>query len=122
MVKIMIGRSSRLQRYAVEEAYEYRKWRKDIPPLSFPQDWKIRIIPPFGGALIRFIVVSEFGVVSVYLDAYDELGCMNMEPYWEIYPGSDEHGSPDRFQMNDIVELIEGIRKAINLMKPKDVL
>jgi len=96
-------------------------WCDLIPPLEFPSTWKIKVIPPFGGALARFIVVTECGNVSVYLDGYDQLGCMG-KPYWEIYPGSDEDGNPDRFQMNETKELIDGIRKTIDKIKPRDVL
>jgi len=104
----------------LESLCEWRKWVREIPALGFPPEWKIRIIPPFLGALIRFVVVTEFGEISVYLDAYDNLGCMGMKPYWEIYPG--ETGDPVRFMMNETVELIEGIKKAIDYLKPKDVL
>jgi hypothetical protein len=104
----------------LEALCEWRKWVKEIPALNFPPEWKIRIIPPFLGAVIRFVVVTEFGEVSVYLDAYDNLGCMGMNPYWEIYPG--KSGDPDRFMLNETTELIEGIKKAVNYLKPKDVL
>ena len=102
-----------------DRAFEVRSWCDLIPPLELPPTWKIKVIPPFGGALARFIVVTEFGNVSVYLDAYDQLGCMDNKPYWEIYPGSDEDGNPDRYQMNETKELINGIAKAIDNMKPK---
>lgn len=108
-------------RYAVESGYEFRKWAGVIPALQFLPEWKIKVIPPFGGAIARFIVVSEFGNISVYLDAYDELGCMDHKPYWEIYPGADGQ-DPDRFWMNETEELIAGIKKALDRLKPKDVL
>jgi hypothetical protein len=107
---------------AYDRAFEARKWCDLIPPLEFPSTWKIKMVPPFGGALARFCVVTEFGKVSVYLDAYDQLGCMDNKPYWEIYPGSNEYGDPDRFQMNETTELIDGIKKSIDKMKPNDVI
>ena len=105
-----------------ERLFEWNKWMREIPILEFPTRWKIQIIPPFGGAIIRFRVVTEFGSVSIYLDAYDQLGCMDNKPYWEIYPGSDEDGNPERFWLYETKELLEGIQKSINKMKPKDVL
>jgi len=68
------------------------------------------------------VVVSEFREVSVYLDGYDQLGCMDKKPYWEIYPGSGESGDSDRFWMAETTELIAEIQKSIDKMKPKDVL
>jgi hypothetical protein len=119
--KEAIRHVSRIQMQCeLELICEWHKWAKEIPALNFPPEWKIRIIPPYLGAIIRFVVVTEFGEVSIYLDAYDNLGGMGMLPYWEIYPG--ESGDPDRFMMNETTELIEGIKKAINYQKPKDVL
>ena len=119
ITKKAIAYVSRIQMSAeFETAYEWRKWVKVIPALKFPPEWGIRIIPPFQGAIIRFRVVTEFGEISVYLDGYDELGVMG-EPYWEIYPG--ETGDPDRFLMDETTELIEGIKKAINYLKPGEV-
>ena len=118
--KEAIAYVSRIQMMAeLEGICEWRRWATEIPALQFPPEWKIRIIPPLLGAVVRFRVISEFGEVSVYLDAYDQLGAVG-EPYWEIYPG--ENGDPDRFLMNETAELIEGIKRAINYLKPRDVL
>jgi hypothetical protein len=91
----------------VELAREWRIWTNKIPQLQFPADWKIRIWPPFGGALIRFQVNDK---ISVYLDVKDNLGSLGM-PYWEIYPTVD--GETERFLMNETDELIEGIKRAL---------
>ena len=64
---------------------EHKKWTEQIPYISFPAEWKVKIIPPFGGAVIRFYVMQENAEVSAYLDCYDNIGLCG-EPYWEIYP------------------------------------
>ncbi len=91
----------------IEEKHEWRRWMREIPAIHFPTDWAVTIIPPFGGAVVRFRVNDK---VSVYLDCYDRIGCVG-HPYWEIYP--DKEGDTDRFSMNDVEELLEGIRLAL---------
>jgi hypothetical protein len=93
--------------YEVEAIQEYRKWINEIPYINFPETWEVKIVPPMGGAIIRFVVKRKGGddnnQVSVYLDCYDRLGCVG-EPYWEIYPvKNDTH----RCLMNDVQELLE---------------
>lgn len=96
-----------------EQKMEHKKWAAEIPFLSFEPEWKIKIIPPSGGAVIRFVVTDkeERNHVSVYMDAYDNLGYMG-KPYWEIYPS--EEGCTERFLLEEIEELIEGIERALN--------
>ena len=38
----------------VKKLFEWDKWSKEIPRLNFNSDWNVKIIPPFGGAIIRF--------------------------------------------------------------------
>lgn len=83
----------------------WQKWMPRIPQLSFPPDWRVRIWPPFGGALIRFQVDDK---ISVYLNVNNALGYMN-EPYWEIYP---YEGDTFRCPMNETDELIAAINRA----------
>jgi len=99
--------------------FEWDKWLKEIPSIEIPPNCRIRVIPPFGGAVVRFCVISEFGSVSVYLDCYEKLGCWEI-PYWEIYPSADD--DVERFAMEKTTELYDGIVRAINHMKPKDIL
>ncbi len=82
------------------------KWMKEIPPIRFDSRWEVQIIPPAGGATIRFRVLFNGKQVSVYLDCYQSLG-MNPKPYWELYPIG---GDTARFDMNDV----EGLLKAIH--------
>lgn len=94
-----------------EKAMEMNKWRKEIPEISFPTDWKIRIIPPFAGAVVRFCVTSGNGAhVSVYLDCYESLGIFG-EPYWEIYPYFED---VFRCPMKSTDELLGAISRSID--------
>ena len=75
-----------------EELQECRKWGSIIPALHFEKKWNVTIIPPFGGAVIRFHISYNNKSVSVYLDGYSELGYMVGEnhipiPYFEYYNG-----------------------------------
>lgn len=94
----------------MEKEFEWRKWAKEIPFIKFPADWEIAIIPPFTGAIVRFLVNTPLRKgVSIYLDCYGMLGAC-YEPYWEVYP--DKEGDNSRFKINDIeglLKCIEGI-------------
>lgn len=72
-----------------DETFEVDKWIKQVPRLRFKEEWEVKIVPPFGGAIIRFWVFANGKRVSVYLDGYNMLGGEVNEPYWEIYDGED---------------------------------
>lgn len=58
----------------------------EIPELRFPAGWVVQLVPPFAGAVARFMATNTHGVkVSVYYDAHGALGAMSA-PYWEVYP------------------------------------
>lgn len=109
-------------RHEVEKSWEYLKWVEEIPDLDVPPGWTIRPIPPFGGAVVRFLVrrsdTSEGHRVSVYLDCYGELGA-TYEPYWEIYPGT-EQGDTYRVYLNETDDLISSIRVGLNYLANHD--
>lgn len=87
---------------------ESSKWIKEIPYIEFPSSWKVKIIPPFCGAVVRFIVMlPDFpkDTISVYLDCYDQLGFFG-QPYWEVYP---YQGDTGRCPMDDTKTLLEMI-------------
>jgi len=86
--------------------FEWSKWRGQIPYISFPSNWEVKIIPPNGGAIVRFLVNPN---VSVYLDCYDLLACYG-EPYWEIYNGDDIY----RCDINDTETLIAAIQYGLD--------
>lgn len=96
----------------LEGLMDWRGWSCKIPALKFDPSWKVQIIPPFCGAVIRFRVEKDGcdSYVSIYLDCYDILGRVG-SPYWEIYP---YEGDTYRVPMYDTEALIEGIRHALD--------
>lgn len=98
-----------------EDLQEYKKWAEELPYLHFKKEWKVKIIPPFGGTVIRFCISYKDKWVSVYFDGYSELGSMIDErgccvPYFEYCDGEDFYRYPmdesDRM-MNDIESFLE---------------
>lgn len=96
------------KRYDVESAEKWRDFIPPIPFIKFPKDWQVKIIPPFGGAVVRFIVKLPDSEVtkSVYLDCFDRLGIMGC-PYWEVYPYKNDVG---RCEMADTKKLLQMIK------------
>jgi len=93
-------------RYEVENRQAWGDEIKHIPPISFPADWKIQIIPAFGDAVVRFRVLLPNGEEkSIYLDSRDSLGYYG-EPYWEVYPVGDDVGRCDRADTAELLRLI----------------
>ena len=100
-----LSRSELCSQY--DATMESRKWVKEIPFISFNPKWKVKVVPPFTGAVIRFVVSFNNREISVYLDCYRTLGTCS-HPYWEAYPINDDTA---RFGMNDVDSLIETINK-----------
>lgn len=88
---------------------ESAKWTEEIPFLDFPKEWKIKITPPRGGAVVRFQVRIKGANVSVYLDCYEILG-YGGGPYWEVYPYD---GDVYRCGIQDTEKLITAITRSI---------
>jgi len=90
---------------------KYREQVDTAGLIEFPEGWKVKIIPPFGGAMGRFRVYNsdESLSVSVYMDCYDCLGCMDGRPYWEMYPNKEDDCS--RFFMGEESEMIQEIKR-----------
>lgn len=101
-----------LDRTKVEHTEDWKKWCREIPELSFDRDWKVKIIPPFGGKIARFIVKYKKAAVSVYLDCFNAGGC-EKEPYWEALDCCDPDSEPVRCKMNDVDKLKEIIGNVI---------
>lgn len=98
----------------VEQSEKWNEWAEKIPVLKFPSTFLVQVIPPFGGAMIRFNIKdvdNPKANVSVYLDVFNQLGTMS-GPYWEIYP--DVNGDTFRYMMDDTKELINGIVDSLN--------
>ena len=98
------------RRCDIEAKEEWREWIDKIPFITFPSDWKIKVIPPFGGAIARFQVRKDEKQVSVYLDCYNALGYFD-GPYWEIYPYQEDIG---RTGINNTEELLQMIQESLN--------
>lgn len=65
-----------LMRSRVETEEHWREWCGKLPYLHFKEKYEVKIIPPFAGALVRFVVKYNDKSVSVYFDGYSELGWM----------------------------------------------
>jgi hypothetical protein len=77
-----------------------------IPDINFPSHWNVRLVAPYGGALVRFVVN---GKVSVYFDVDGSLSSMRV-PHWEVAVLDDpDRSSPLRFLAAETKELIEAI-------------
>ena len=96
-------------RYDIEHAEGWRSTIDQIPELQFPSHWKVQLIPPYGGAMARFIVNQR---VSIYLDFHNALGIVN-QPYWKAY---DTKGDTDieRFYLYETTELINYITNCLS--------
>lgn len=88
-------------RRTVEKGERWRAIMDDIPALSFPVDAKVKIIPPFNGATVRFTVERGDAFVSVFADFYGALTTTN-EPCWSMY----SRGRPDG---DEVFAIADGI-------------
>lgn len=98
-----------------EQLQECKKWMREIPALHFEKEWDVKIIPPFGGAVIRFWIYYNGKHVSVYFDAYSELGFVyddndNPIPYFEYYDGEECY----RYYMDESEKMMEDIKNYLN--------
>lgn len=101
-------------RALIEGHYEWRKWCNEIPYIKFPGNWEVKAIPPFGGAIIRYVIRHENSIennVSIYLDCYGELGAMD-QPYWELYPDTDDNTV--RFYINETDLLLDKLHEILD--------
>ncbi len=98
--------------YEVEKVFQWDKWAKELPYLDFHRDWLVRAIPAFHTGIIRYNIKHKKkpnAHVSIYFDAYDRAGCMDMKPYWEVYPHNDD---VFRCYMHETDKLIEAIKQS----------
>lgn len=102
-------------RAIVEELEMWESTISLLPTISFPSSWKIKILPPFRGALCRFYVYQGDVMVSVYLDFYDRLG-IEEQPYWELYPSS-TNADTARFHLNETEQLLDAIQTALDSLQ-----
>lgn len=97
--------------YEYSREMKHEKYMREVPYLKFDADWEIKVLLPFAGAMLRFMVKKQDVEISVYLDCFGNLGAVS-HPYWEIYPA--ENGDCFRCDMSDTDSLINEIRKSIN--------
>lgn len=100
----------------LEASSIYRDVMRDgLPALHFKPEWEVRIVPPFGCAMMRFWVDHNGKRVSVYADYFEELGYFGHQPYWEMYPRTYANGDGSTYQ--DVARFgigdTEGLMKAI---------
>lgn len=103
-----------MQRHRIEQVEDWRGLSRNLPYLSFPADCEVNIIPPSGGALVRFLIrlkANPEKTISVYFDQFSRLGCMD-EPYWEMYPNKDDNTS--RYYQGGEEELMAEIIDTLN--------
>lgn len=102
----------------VEEKEKWRDIRGKIPFIRFKEHWKVRVIPPYLGAVARFEVKDgssdSDARCSVYLDWFNVLGWSGGEPYWEVYTGVNEEG-PERFDLDDTAGVVDCIDRQLTL-------
>jgi len=112
-----------MARYKIEVEQEWRETGDAIPFISFPTDWQVKVIPPFGDAAVRFVVKLPSGMTkSIYLDVRDSLGFFGgvgnePTPYWEVYPYLGDVG---RCAMGDTKGLLEMIADETNVEAQTD--
>ena len=99
----------------VEQMHDFRGWARKLPAFHFDKEWDVTIIPPFTGAIIRFVIDYNGKHVSVYFDAYSELGWMYDKdeqpiPYFEYYDGEDAH----RYYLDESEQMMNDIRNFLN--------
>ena len=112
---VMLGQSCELG-YRME----WSKWAEKIPYIKFKPDWSVKVVPPYHGAMVRFLVKrGEVGWVSVFLDCHNSLGLFvdnigSPAPYWEVYPFKD-YGI-FRVAMDNVEGLIEAISESLDYL------
>ena len=54
----------KLKRYHIENEQDWKGESVRIPWMYFRSDWQVRVIPPFGDAVIRFQVILPSGTLK----------------------------------------------------------
>lgn len=103
-----------LYRYKVEEEQKWREEALNLPFISFPAEWQVQVIPPFGDAVVRFRVKLPSGAdKSIYLDKRRSLGYWEGEEgYWEVYPYKGDVGRCDTRDIPELLRMIADEQEA----------
>jgi hypothetical protein len=102
----------RSRRYEVEHAQRWQDEVARLPWIQFPSDWKVKLIPPYGDAVVRFLVTLPDGKEkSVYHDSRASLGLYFGDgdepiPYWEVYPVNGDIGRCGTGEVELLLEMI----------------
>ena len=100
-----------IKRIEVESEEKWDTICKSVPALNFKEEWDVKVIPPFGGAVTRFQIEKDGKFLcSVYLDWYDKLGCYGA-PYYELYPWESDI---KRYALTEVNELMADIETLFN--------
>lgn len=100
------------KRLEVEKEQDWLAEAATMPLISFPEGWKIQILPPFSDAVVRFKVTLPSGLVkSVFLDSRCALDCYfdetgNAVPYWEVSLVAGKWGRCDKNNIEALLEMI----------------
>jgi len=100
------------RRYDVEQAQRWQDEVARLPWIQFPADWKVKVIPPFGDAVVRFLVTLPDGKEkSVYHDSRASLGeyfddMDELIPYWKVYPVNGDIGRCGTDEVELLLEMI----------------
>jgi len=108
---------SSMERYRIEDEENWRELMPQIPFIPFKAGWEVAVIPPYAGAVARFLVretANPKSRVSVYLDWFDKLGCVG-KPYWEVYPID---GDVQRCLLNEVDDLVQIISRSLEEQLP----
>lgn len=101
-----------IKRAEIESIEKWRDVVSEIPTLKFKEQWEVKIIPPFSGAVARFMIEKQGKhICSIYLDWYERLGIYG-EPYYELlYPFEDD---VKRYSLKETDELLKDIDNIFN--------
>ena len=112
----MLDFENEIIRSKVESNEKWREWCKKIKPLKFDSKINVTIIPPFAGALTRFVCDYNNKSVSVYFDGYSKLGYMyegeEAIPYYEAYP---INGCSPRYLLGEEDLLMADIKRELGI-------
>lgn len=100
--------------FLMDTIFEFdKKYLEEIPPINFPSNWSVKIIPPMHGSVSRFWIYDEKGEhVSISLDGYRFI---NKEPpSWECYP---INGTFFKCNLQQTKKLIREIQKEFERRK-----
>lgn len=95
-------------RIHIEDAEAWHWWADQMPPLQFPAHWRLTIMPPYGGTLLRFNIASGDRLVSVTLAVSRDF---EGGAFWEV---DTIIGDAYRCALLDTAKLMATLTKALD--------